>query len=324
MSALNSFLTRRQFTNTALAASAIGGLGLQPYPARGATTPVFDLQHWSSTKGIHPEGGYADTDVHLVTYDGVGEQTKYYFEYVEGPWGYIVSAQNREMCVHPDGGATDSGNDTRLKFHYGRHPGAFFSFNQENGTIIHISGRYWHPYGGHSQSGNNNRLVLYDGWDGARKFVPTRNGDVHHPVVLDYPASGSIEWQLLFADDNPRANRTHTFTKTVGLVTENTTASSTSVSVKAEISKKLFGGAVTGKLSTGVTQTWSAENKKTWSEESSEQHTYDIKAGTPVAVWQKIYKASFDNGSVFKFFSATVTCDTQYSSQRPGETCAAG
>jgi hypothetical protein len=306
--------SRRDFSSMALATTAAAGLGLHIRPAAAQRSDVFHLQHWSSTKAIHPYRGRPGNDVPLVTYGGVAPQTQYFFEFKEGPWGYIVSAMDPRFCVHPAGGSVDAGNDTSLFFHEGRHPGAYFAFNQKNGTIMHVSGRFWHPYGGSAQPGDNNRVVLFDGWRNATKFGPT-NGDVFRPVRIDLPATPSLGWNLVFADDNPLADRVHRFKKTIGLTTQNTRSTSTSSTVGIEMEGSLFG--VGSTASASLTSTFASEDSRTWSESQEIDDEYSIKAGSPVAVWQKVYKASFTDGTVFNYLSAKVTYDTRNSMEMP-------
>ena len=180
---------------------------------------------------------------------------------------------------------------------------------------MHISGRYWHPMGGSSQPANDNRIVLFHGFRAGTKFVPTVDGDVTSPFNLELPVKAEMEWHLVFADDHPLADRTHKYKKTVGLKHEDTHKTSVAVTVGLKMEGKLFGNK--SSASTEIKASYAQEDKKTWSEESVEEFTINVTKGEPLAVWQRVYKASFPDGTVFNYFSAKVTYDTTGSAIKP-------
>lgn len=313
-------LSRREFTNAALAASAASVLPFGVMPAWAADTvksKVFYLQHWASKKYIHPLGGSSGNGVKLVTFHSKSPVSRYYFEFAEGPWGYLVYASNPAYCIHPQGGRVDAADDTDLVVHQGRHPGCYFSIDQENNQIVHISGRYWHPMGGSSQPEDDNRIVLFHGFRDATKFVPTdlENPQVSSPFDLELPVTAEMEWRLVFSDDHPLADRTHEYKTSVGLKLGHKSKASIGVTVALKMEGKVFGQK--SSASTEIKASYEQEDSKTWSESKDEIFKITVKAGEPVAVWQRVYKASFPDGTVFNFFSAKVTYDTVSSKIKP-------
>jgi hypothetical protein len=272
---------------------------------------TFDLRHWSSGKFIHPRGGRAHNGVGLVTYPGTGPQTKYYLEYSEGPWGYLVWAADPTYCVHPYGGGVDARNGTDLVLHAGRHPGAYFAFNEESRTIVHISGRCWHPQGGSAQPDNDNGLVLYDGYFDRTKFYATDGSDLQ--VDLDLPAKASVGWRLIFADDNPLSNRKRSFTKKVG----RTVRSETMLEVKATVKLEMEFAIFLKKASVEVQTAYKLTDSDTWEYNTEKKDEYDIVAGQPIALWQRVFRAEFPEGSFWEYGSGNVTRDTTSSTTPP-------
>jgi hypothetical protein len=275
------------------------------------TSRTFDLRHWSSGKFIHPRGGTAYKDVGLVTYPGTGPQTKYYLEFREGPWGYLVWAKDPKYSVHPSGGAVDAGNGTSLVFHSDRHPGAYFAFNEENRQIVHISGRFCHPLGGSAQPGNNNGIVLYDGYRDATRFYATDGSD--RQVNLDLPAQVSVGWRLVFAEDDPLTSRKQTFRVRVGQTVSKQTTKEAALTLSVGMEFKLFGTKTSAQLQLAYKLT----NSETWTYETERSVTYDIVAGQPVAVWQRVFRAQFPEGSLWEYGSGNVFRDTRSSNTPP-------
>lgn len=307
----------RGLARAAFAAADVAAGAARPKTAAPKISGAFNLQHWSSTKGVHPYRGTAHNDAQLCTYDGVGPQTEFYMDFQEGPWGFITAKADPRYCVHPQGGGVDADNGTLLLLHEGRHPGAYFAFNQEAGVIRHVGGRYWHPKGGSAQPGNDNGLVLWDAWNGNTRFVATDlvGPAVKEPFPIDMPAEVRLDWRLVFADDNPLTDRTHRFKKTVGLETSKNWSVSVEVTVGLEVQGKLFGAKSKGSVK--VKTAYAEEHAETWTTSHEIEDEYPVKAGQPVAVWQQVFQAEFTDGSVFNFFSAKVTYDTESSSRKP-------
>lgn len=279
-----------------------------------STSIKFYLKHWSSGKFIHPRGGTASNDVSLVTHVGFGPQVQYYFDYQEGPWGYLVWAQDPKYCVHPDGGEVDAENDTKLVFHEGRHPGAYFALNQNERTIVHISGKYWHPDGGMSNPSNDNDIVLFDGTNNNTKFYAV-DGKPGKAVSLALPVKpATTTWKLLFADDNPRMDYQKTFMKKIGMTETHKSQTSLEVTAALEMAGEIFG--IGSKASLEVKNAFSTEDSKTWSATEALTDKFQIKAGQPVARWQRVYIAQFEDGKEYQFDSI-VTYDTESSKILP-------
>jgi len=238
----------------------------------------------------------------------------FYLEFCEGPWGYLVCNEHPTFCVHPEGGAVDAGNETVLLFHEGRHPGCYFTINQNSRTIQHISGRYWHPFGGGAQPGSGDRIVLNDGYRDATKFYPadSSGADVH----LDLPVSASTAgWRLVFAENHPLSDRTITFKAKVGRSVSNTSTTQITTTFKAEMEDQLFGAK--SKASVEVKSAFTQTDSKTWTQEQEQDITYNIKKDQPIAVWQRVFTANFTDGSIWSYGSGNIFYDTQSSNAPP-------
>jgi hypothetical protein len=279
-----------------------------------AKSSSFHIRHWSSGRYIHPHGGRANNNTSLVLWDGNRDDTAFYLEFTEGPWGYLVCNKYPTYCVHPKGGAVDAGNGTGLLFHQDRHPGCYFTFNEQSRTVMHISGRYWHPHGGSAQAGNNTGVVLWDGYRDATKFYPSDASGKQ--VHLDLPVTNSSAgWRLVFAENRPLSDRTLTFKAKVGQSVSNTSTSQITTTFKAEMEDQLFGAK--SKASLEVKSAFSRTDAKTWSQEQEQDVTYDIKKGQPMAVWQRVFTAQFGDGSVWSYGSGTIFYDTESSNTPP-------
>lgn len=274
----------------------------------------FQIRHWSSGKFIHPHGGNAGHDTSLVTWDGCADRTMFYLQFCEGPWGYLVSNANPTYCVHPSGGRVDAGNDTGLLFHEGRHPGAYFTINETSRTIMHISGRSWHPHGGDAQPGSGNGIVLWDGYrDATRFYASTEDGS---QVNLDLPVTRlGAGWRLVFAENNPLSDRTVKFKTKVGQSVTNTSTTQITTTFKAEMEGQLFGQK--SKASIEVKAAFTQTDAKTWTQEQEQEIAYDIKKGQPIAVWQRLFSATFTDGSIWNYGSGSVFHDTLSSNAPP-------
>ena len=302
----------------AAATAGMGGLSSWTTPAYAARTKPFYIIHYSSGRFIHPSGGSAGNGINISTWgdksNSLVSHARYIFNPQEGPWGFIEWANNPRYCMHPAGGLIDAGNGTQVLFHEGRHPGAYFSIDSENRTIIHRSGRYWHPKGGSAQPSSGNEVVIFDGYRDGTKFFASYAGD-NQVADLGIDANATISWNLLFAEDNPLSDRKVKYTKKWGLTKSSKQTVSVESTAKLEMQGQLFGQK--SKASLEVKTAYSSEDSSTWSVESSKEIEYDIKAGQPVAVWQREFNASFPDGSSYKFLSANVTSDTRGSRIRP-------
>jgi hypothetical protein len=275
---------------------------------------VFNIRHWSSGKYVHPNGGTANRDTSLVTWDGNRDDTQYHIDFKEGPWGYLVCNKYPAYCVHPQGGRVDAGNNTGLLFHDDRHPGAYFTFNEKSRTVMHISGRYWHPHNGDAQPGNGNGIVLWDGYRDATKFYAS-DADGNQ-MDLDLPVTASSAgWRLVFAENHPLGDRTLTFKAKVGQSVSNTSTTQVATTFKAEMEDQLFG--VKSKASVEIKTGFSQTDAKTWTQEQEQDVTYDIKKGQAIAVWQRVFSATFGDGSVWKYGSGNIFYDTDSSNTPP-------
>ncbi len=284
----------------------------QPMGAKMTTSSAFHIRHWSSGMFIHPDGGVANHGTPLVVWEGAGAE--FHLEFCEGPWGYLVPSQNTNLCVHPEGGQINSHNGTRLLFHEDRHPGAYFTVNESSRTLMHIGGLFWHPHGGASLPGHGTGIVLWESFRDGTKFYAT-NGDANQ-LSLDLPVSNqSAGWRLVFAENHPLSDRTVTFKAKVGRSVTNSSTFQITTTFKAEMEGQLFGQK--SKASLAIQTAYSQTNSQTWTQEQEQDVTYTVKKNEPIAVWQRVFNATFNDGSIWTYGSGNVFYDTTSSNTPP-------
>ena len=115
-----------------------------------------------------------------------------------GPAGYLIHWSSDKL-VHPKGGSSNPGNDTRLVVHSGGQGGGetrlqvrFVAVPDAGhfGYIEHVSsGKVVHPSGGSLKPGNNTQLVYHSGrhagalfaFDDENERIIHRDGKIWHP-----------------------------------------------------------------------------------------------------------------------------------------------
>lgn len=305
---VRSTLSRRAFgVRTLSALGAISGNALFANVVFAAANPEsFYIRHWSSNAYVHPFGGRLANSVPLALWYEKGPTAQFYFEPVEGIFGYIVSAVDPRFCVHPNGGNVDAGNNTMLNLHEDRHPGAFFYIDQSNGGIRHISGRYWHPLGGQSRPTANTNLVVYDGIPNRSKFLPT-SPQTDEPIKMQFPGESTGSWSPIICfgtPSNPLDDDIKQIEEvSVGLETSKVMRNVQELSVGTEVATDVLFGTVSTKLSTNFKLAFEQESSETWSKGKKVSLELTGKKGQSVCWWQRKYSVNFDNGSVFDYFS---------------------
>jgi len=238
---------------------------------------------------------------------GPAQRTQYFIDFQEGPWGFLTWAEDPRFCIHPAGGAVDAGNGTQLVFHQGRHPGAYFAFNETERIILHIGGRYFHPNGGSSAPGDQTDVVLWDGFRDATRFFATDG--IANQVQLQLPARADIDWICVFDREHAAADGTAEWTKTTGLVVENTRTVTTSLATKLSLEAKIP-LLEKASLSAELTTTVSEADKRTWQENNAVKETISWKKGDSIARWQRRFNVKFGDNIGYHFYDATATYDT--------------
>ncbi len=263
--------------------------------AQSRTSQVFYIQHHTSGKYLHPSGGVAGQGVDLVLYDGVSEQAAFYIEYAEeGNWGYLVSAVNPQLTVHPRGSSINSGNGSLLGFWTGKYEGTQFRINPETKTIQHKSGRYWHPSGGSDMPGNGTALVIYDGENPNTKFKAVDS--YGRAVDLLSPLTISSRWKMIESEEN-RTNTSIYLEKTVqiGSYNRTTTTNESEITLSVGLEGSFFG--IGASTSTEYRSLFSQTKESIKNKKQVEKKYYTLYPGTSVFLWQKEIVSTHLNGS---------------------------
>lgn len=147
------------------------------------------IKHVESGKFIHPKCGncYPPNGNRLVIWSSDSMEFKLKVRFIpiegEGQYGYIEHCASRKL-VHPVTGLATIKNGTELVYHSDRHVGCLFKFDEENKTIQHRGGKFWHPKSGFDYPDQGTCVVL---WDGVHKnthfiFVDGSNNQIS-PLV---------------------------------------------------------------------------------------------------------------------------------------------
>ncbi len=313
---------RKTTSGRTLAAFTILGLLLgltsQATAQEEKKSALFFIKHLSSGKFIHPRGGSGPgLDAHVDIW-GPGADKAYCtfrFEWADGPWGYIVHEQTGLNLI-PYGGKTNPGKGTGLVFHRSKVPGAYFRLDQDQKGIVHLNGMNWHPEGGRDHPSNNTVIVVYPGTAGYTQFAAV-DPDTGKPIKLPVPADTSSDWKLVFAEDNPLAERTVKYKVTVGRVKSTSSTVEKAFEQKITLEAQLFG--VDSTSETTIKAAFATTNSETWSESKEIERTYVIKKGEPVAVWQYTFRAKLWDGTILEYGSGSIFSDTKSSTIKPGQ-----
>ena len=126
------------------------------------------LQHVSSGKCLHPEGGDANPSngTKVVAWNSCGNESRLKYRFTSG--GSIQHVSSGK-CLHPQGGLPNPSNGTNLVFWSGCDMSRIAFEITSSGSIRHkASGKCIHPYGGSDNPSNGTKMVLWSGCDISR------------------------------------------------------------------------------------------------------------------------------------------------------------
>ncbi len=174
--------------------------------------------------------------------------------------------------------------------------GSQFRIDQNNNTIQHRSGRYWHPRGGSGMPGNNTGIVLWDGYDQSKLFKVVDR--YKNPIKLKLPVTTSTRRTKIYSDQNSTSNKTTgSYTVTIGQMTSNSSTNEHETTNSANMGTSLWG--VDASASSEIRNLYSQTKTKESSRQNQGAVNYELAPGEAIYIWQKELVAKWSDGAIY-------------------------
>lgn len=84
----------------------------------------------------------------------------------------LIKHKTSGKFLHPSGGSSEPGDNTRIIIHSGNHYATTWAINTQSKTILHVGNKIWHPLGGGVTPGDTTPVIVHSGEHSATHFYP--------------------------------------------------------------------------------------------------------------------------------------------------------
>jgi len=273
-----------------------------------ASSEYFHIRHKMS-------GGVLCDDNYVRIYnDDTPSYCQWYFESVDGEWGYITNGWSGDH-ITPDSYSMSPSDGTYLRLWSGHHPYQRFALDQVNNRIIHYGGKYIHVEGDAAEPERGAYAVLFGNVNAMMEFELTKPGN---PDEIVYPygdATISGDWVLVFSVENALATHEYTVEAMIGKSETDSITSSFqfvwegSAGAQFWFAQMSTSASLSNQIEQSSAQTWTVEVKVT--------NKITVAAGASVATWQKhFYGEQLGHKAVHQ---SNIFQDTEGPGIKPGD-----
>lgn len=245
-----------------------------------ASSEIFWIRHKMSGALLSVDP--SDYTVHTMR--TAYAESLWYFEIVDGEWGYLTNNYYEEH-MSPSSRSMSPSEDTEVRLWSGDHPYQRFALDQVNNRIIHYGGKYLHPVGDTAEPADYTPIHLFGNVNDMMEFefIDPWSPD---EIFLPYgDATISGDWVLVFSVENPLATHTYKVEVSIGKSVSESTSSSFQFVWEASAGAQAWFAQMS--TSTSLTNQIEQSSSQTWTTEVVETYEITVIAGQPVATWQK-------------------------------------